>query len=50
MALGAHGGKTVSLALLLLSEVAAMSVWFATTASLAAIQRDWALTPFHAAC
>lgn len=49
MALGAHGGKTVSLALLLLSEVAAMSVWFATTASLAAIQRDWALTPFHAA-
>jgi MFS family permease len=47
-----HGmtpGKTVSLALLLFSEVAAMAAWFATTASLAAIGKHWTLTPFHAA-
>jgi MFS family permease len=42
-------GKTASLALLLISEVAAMAAWFATTASLAAIGRHWTLTPFHAA-
>ncbi len=42
-------GKTVSLALLLFSEVAAMAAWFATTASLAAIGKHWTLTPFHAA-
>jgi MFS family permease len=42
-------GKAVSLALLLFSEVAAMAAWFATTASLAAISRQWTLTPFHAA-
>jgi MFS family permease len=42
-------GKTVSLALLLFSEVAAMAAWFATTASLAAINRQWTLSPFHAA-
>jgi MFS family permease len=41
--------KTVSLALLLFSEVAAMAAWFATTASLAAIGRQWSLSPFHAA-
>ncbi len=42
-------GKTASLALLLVSEVAAMAAWFATTASLAAIGKQWTLTPFHAA-
>lgn len=42
-------GKAWSLTILLLSEVAAMSVWFATTASLAAIRQHWALTPFHEA-
>ena len=42
-------GKTASLALLLVSEVAAMSVWFATTASVAAIRQHWTLTPFHEA-
>ena len=42
-------GRTASLALLFVSEVAAMSVWFATTASVAAIRRHWTLTPFHEA-
>lgn len=42
-------GKAVSLSLLLLGEVAAMSVWFATTASLAAIRQHWVLGPFHEA-
>jgi MFS family permease len=42
-------GKAASLTLLLFSEVAAMAAWFATTASLAAINRHWTLSPFHAA-
>jgi MFS family permease len=32
---------------LLLAQVAAMSTWFATTASLAAIRQGWTLTPFQ---
>ncbi|WP_372395565.1 MFS transporter [Azospirillum sp. HJ39] len=42
-------GKPVSLTLLLIAEVAAMSVWFATTASLADIKAHWTLGPFHEA-
>ncbi|UEM24474.1 MFS transporter (plasmid) [Skermanella mucosa] len=42
-------GKTLSLALLLVSEVAAMSVWFATTASLAGIREEWHLGAFQEA-
>jgi MFS family permease len=42
-------GKAVSLFLLLVSEVAAMSVWFATTASLADIKAHWHLGAFHEA-
>jgi len=42
-------GKAASLTLLLVSEVAAMAAWFATTASLAAINRHWTLSPFNAA-
>ncbi len=42
-------GKPASLTLLLISEVLAMAAWFATTASLAAINRQWTLSPFHAA-
>jgi len=34
---------------LLVSEVAAMSVWFAATASLSAIRLHWTLSPFHEA-
>jgi len=34
---------------LLVSEVAAMSVWFAATASLSAIRLHWTLGPFHEA-
>lgn len=41
--------KQVSLALLVAGLVAAMSAWFATTASLAAIRQGWILTPFHEA-
>jgi MFS family permease len=41
--------KLPSLTLLLLAQVAAMAVWFATTASLAAIRAHWPLSPFHAA-
>ncbi|EWY42456.1 MFS transporter [Skermanella stibiiresistens SB22] len=37
------------MALLLASEVAAMSVWFATTASLASIKAQWTLGPFQEA-
>jgi len=44
-----YQSKTVSLVLLLISTVAAMAVWFATTASLAAIRQHWALSPFHEA-
>lgn len=42
-------GKYASLLLLLVSEVAAMSVWFATTASLADIKAHWQLGAFHEA-
>jgi hypothetical protein len=41
--------KVASLSLLLVSEVAAMSVWFATTASLADIKAHWQLGAFHEA-
>src|SRR3712207_2531074 len=43
------GTKLTSLTILLLSQVAAMSTWFATTASLASIRAGWSLTPFHEA-
>jgi MFS family permease len=36
-----------SLVLLLLAQVAAMTTWFATTASLAAMRQGWTLTPFQ---
>jgi MFS family permease len=39
--------RTRSLIFLLLAQVAAMTTWFATTASLAAMRHDWALTPFQ---
>lgn len=42
-------GRRVSLAVLLVSEVAAMSTWFATTASLSAIRAQVSLTPFQEA-
>ena len=42
-------GKALSLTLLLVSEVAAMAAWFATTASLSAIRAHWSLGPFHEA-
>jgi MFS family permease len=41
--------KAASLALLLVAEVAAMAVWFAATASMAAIRQHWTLSPFHQA-
>ena len=41
--------KAASLTLLLVAEVAAMAVWFAATASLAAIRQHWTLSPFHEA-
>ena len=39
--------RTHSLVFLLLAQVAAMTTWFATTASLAAIRQGWTLTPFQ---
>ena len=44
-----HAGRRLSLVVLLVSEVAAMSTWFATTASLSAIRAQVSLTPFHEA-
>jgi len=44
-----YAGRRFSLVVLLISEVAAMSTWFATTASLSAIRAQVALTPFHEA-
>src|SRR3954468_24764709 len=41
--------KRTAVALLLLSEVAAMATWFATTASVGAIRTHWALSPFQEA-
>jgi MFS family permease len=41
------GVRTRSLVFLMLAQVAAMSTWFATTASLTAIRQGWTLTPFH---
>jgi MFS family permease len=46
---GLAGTKLTALTILLVSEVAAMSTWFATTASLASIRAGWSLTPFHEA-
>lgn len=40
-------GRTRSLVFLMLAQVAAMSTWFATTASLSAIRLNWTLTSFH---
>jgi MFS family permease len=41
--------RKVSIGLLLFSEVAAMSTWFATSASLGAIKAQWELGQFHEA-
>ncbi len=41
--------RRFSIIVLLVSEVAAMSTWFATTASLSAIRAQVALSPFHEA-
>ena len=41
--------KRVAIGLLLLSEVAAMATWFATTASIGAIRTHWTLSPFQEA-
>ncbi len=43
------GSRRFSIAVLLVSEVAAMSTWFATTASLPAIRTQVKLSPFHEA-
>src|SRR5260370_28418228 len=40
-------GRIASLGLLMLSEVAAMSTWFATNASIGAIKSHWQLSEFH---
>jgi MFS family permease len=40
-------GRIASLGLLVLSEVAAMSTWFATNASIGAIKSHWQLSEFH---
>jgi len=40
-------GRIPSLGLLMLSEVAAMSTWFATNASIGAIKSHWQLSEFH---
>lgn len=45
--MGHSVSKTRSLGLLLLSEVAAMSTWFATNASVGAIKSHWQLSAFH---
>jgi MFS family permease len=47
--MGWQSRKRISLILLVIGLVAAMSAWFATTASLAAIREHWVLTPFHEA-
>ncbi len=44
-----RAGRRFSLFVLLVSEVAAMSTWFATTASLPAIRAQVSLSPFHEA-
>jgi MFS family permease len=44
-----QAGRRFSLTMLLVSEVAAMSTWFATTASLSAIRAHFSLTAFHEA-
>ncbi len=44
---GRSSARTRSLVFLLLAQVAAMTTWFATTASLTAIRQGWTLTPFH---
>lgn len=45
----ATAGRRVSLSILMGSQVAAMSTWFATTAAMASIKAGWALSPFHEA-
>ena len=44
-----RASRRFSLAILLVSEVAAMSTWFATTASLSAIRAHFPMTAFHEA-
>ncbi|MHB2206267.1 MFS transporter [Methylobacterium sp. CM6257] len=46
---GDAAAKRTAVVLLLLSEVAAMATWFATTASIGAIRTHWALSPFQEA-
>lgn len=46
---GSAVAKRTAIALLLLSEIAAMATWFATTASVGAIRTQWSLTPFQEA-
>lgn len=46
---GSAAAKRIAIALLLLSEIAAMATWFATTASVGAIRTQWSLTPFQEA-
>ncbi len=45
----AFSTRRASLTILLASQVAAMSTWFATTASISSIKSGWVLTPFHEA-
>jgi MFS family permease len=42
-------GKTASLVIVLLAQVAAMSVWFSSTTALAVIKRTHSITPFDEA-
>lgn len=42
-------GRRASLTILMVSQVAAMSTWFATTAAMASIKAGWALSPLHEA-
>lgn len=41
--------RRISLLILMGSQVAAMSTWFATTAAMASIKAGWTLSPFHEA-
>lgn len=45
--MGFGAGRKMSLSLLMVSEVAAMSTWFATNASIDAIKSHWAMGQFH---
>ncbi len=46
---GGSSAKRIAIALLLVSEIAAMATWFATTASVGAIRTQWSLSPFQEA-